>query len=534
MECRQRLVDAAHPIDGNFFDQFRLDNRRGGVGHLGETFDQLSRAVLEFSSRFHGVLLCQHVGVRLPATVLRDDSALCVSGRILGGNPPRVWRFGRGSEALTAAVFEGAPVPSDPASLRAVERMLEAGVLHPGAFGGGSDPVGTEIAVVIPVHDDAEGLAVTIDCVRRAVKDGAPIGECIVVDDGSQRPVSIDVDLGVPTRVLRHEHAEGPGAARNTGWHATHAPWIFFADADITFDSEMLERLAVVGGMPTVGIVAPRVRQAAGEGIFGRACAATSSLDLGASPAVVRRRSAVSYVPACALLVARSTLETLNGFEAAMQSGEDVDLLWRAETAGITTRYEPSVIAEHGARTPRTTLQRRFVYGTSTGDLARRHRGSLAPCILRPSSLAIAGLFLRGKWTFAAAVLSVRLASDVQAIREDEATSPFALLASQKLNSAEMQGIAHALCRPYLPITLLGLVNRKSRIPLTLAMVTSLVVRQNKNEGSWDPTRMLWQLADDAAYSAGIIDAAVRNRELGAVLPRRSTFRRRRGQKAIT
>lgn len=445
-----------------------------------------------------------------------------------------MWRFKPGSEALTAAVFHGASIPTDPGTQEAVDRMLRAGVLHPGAFDGGGDELVGAIAVVIPVRDDTAGLTLTVASVQRAIKDGAAVGECIIVDDGSATPVSVDDHVGVPLRVLRHDRSEGPGAARNTGWRAAKSRAVLFLDTDMTVTADLIERLDHVLMLPSVGIVAPRTQQATGVGAFQAACAVTSSLDLGDAPALVRRQSPVSYVPACALLVDRSCLELLNGFDPEMQSGEDVDFVWRAETAGIVTRYEPSVMAVHGARTSGSALQRRFVYGSSSAALARRHSGAVAACVLRPSSPAILGYVLFGKWKLATFGLAIRTLSDVQTIRSDEATRPFAFLAARKLNSAEILGAADALCRPYWPLSMLGFLHPRTRMPVAIAMATSVIARCRRRGAPIAASTLIWQVADDAAYSAGVLSAALHAREPGALLPRRSTFRRRSTPKAMT
>ena len=101
----------------------------------------------------------------------------------------------------------------------------------------------------------------------------------------------------------------------------------------------------------------------------------------------------VPYVPTAALVVRRSALGV--GFVPTLRYGEDVDLVWRMGDAGWHARYVPSVTVDHGE--PSTwlgLLSRRYRYGTSAAPLARRHRGRLAPAVVRPLPAAAVALAL--------------------------------------------------------------------------------------------------------------------------------------------
>lgn len=82
-------------------------------------------------------------------------------------------------------------------------------------------------SVVIPTHDRPGYLSEAVESVlaqRRASL------ECLVVDDGSHLPLPRWDDPRV--RVLRHEVARGPGAARNAGMRAARGRYIAFLDDD--------------------------------------------------------------------------------------------------------------------------------------------------------------------------------------------------------------------------------------------------------------------------------------------------------------
>lgn len=463
--------------------------------------------------------------VRLPATVVLDDSALHVPGQFLGGFPPRLWRIRPPARSLENAVVSGAQLPSGASRDDALQRMLAAGLVHPGRFERERSGAEGLVAVVVPVHEDQAGLDATLNALNAFENANLQISECVIVDDGSIEPIQIQVDVTFPIRVLRNEHVRGPAAARNAGWIATSAALVLFVDANVSCEPTVIARLSDVVALQGIGIVSPRVCQAPGRGSFGDAIANTSSLDLGPSPAVVRRDGRVSYVPGCCLLIKRSLLERLRGFDETLHTGEDVDFIWRADALGFATRYEPSVSATHGERSAVSALRRRFAYGTSTAQLAAQHRGAMAPFRFRPSTVLACGLALSGKRMAACTLAAARLAADTVTLRRIDATRQFATRLAVQINSTEVLGIANGICRPEFPIALLCLAGRRTRRVTALAIAVSLLSRQRRGHGVPKMKTLLWQLADDSAYSAGVWGAALRSRQLGPLLPKRSNFR---------
>ena len=93
-----------------------------------------------------------------------------------------------------------------------------------------------DLALVIPVKDDAAGLArLLADPVTRRAA-----AEIIVVDDGSD-PALVPPE-GV--RLIRHDAALGPGPARNRGLAEVTAAHLLFFDADDRLTPELLPLLA--------------------------------------------------------------------------------------------------------------------------------------------------------------------------------------------------------------------------------------------------------------------------------------------------
>lgn len=298
-------------------------------------------------------------------------------GRVLAARGRIIRLSSAGPAALRALLADTAT----PAQARLGERLLDAGFAHPRPA-----PKQVDVTIVIPVKDDAAGLARCLAALGgdaaptrgdAAVAPGnattAPGGGCrnqastgggrlphpppprtqrrvIVVDDGSARPIP---------GAIRRDRSGGPAAARNTGLEHATTELVAFLDADTLPPPDWIERLAGHFDDPRVAAVAPRIRAANRR---------RSPLDLGPG-------RTVPYVPSAALIV-----RTPVRFDAQLRYGEDVDLIWRLQDVGHRVVYDPSVVVRHHEA---HVARRRFAYGTSAAALAARH-----PTRLRHFSLS--------------------------------------------------------------------------------------------------------------------------------------------------
>ncbi len=99
-----------------------------------------------------------------------------------------------------------------------------------------------DLALVIPVWNDPEGLARLLDQARAM----AVFAQIVVVDDGSDPPVPEAADL----TLLRHETARGGGIARNLGLTAVNTEHLLFFDADDLLTAELPLLLADLAEAP--------------------------------------------------------------------------------------------------------------------------------------------------------------------------------------------------------------------------------------------------------------------------------------------
>ena len=331
-------------------------------------------------------------------------------------------------------------------------------------------------------------------------------------------------------RVLRHDVARGPAAARNAGLRAATTPFVAFLDSDCVPVAGWLERLRPHLADPRLAVVAPRIVELGGaaRGWLTPYEAAVSALDMGPDPAPVRPLSAVSYVPSAALLARRSALG--DGFDETMRVAEDVDLVWRLAAAGWRVRYEPAslVAHEHPVRTAEW-LRRRAFYGTGAALLADAARPSaVAPVVLAPESalawvLALAG-GRRGR-VASAGVLSVAVVRLARRLARPGEAPPLAFAAALVARGTGASGrtLARAVTRHHWPLALAAAaVSPRARRGVLVVAAVDAVAAWWPHRERVGPVRFAAaRRLEDLAYGAGLWWGALRARDPRALLPAR-------------
>lgn len=441
-------------------------------------------------------------------TVLRLDPSTkaLAGGRVLvGGSPLRIIKLSATGARLFAAWSEGAELGDKPHHRRLAEKLILAGMVHPEYDE--AKLTAQDVTVVVPVRDHADRLAGLLPRLT-------DVRETLVVDDGSAVPV--------PHAVDRHPVARGPAAARNTGWRKVTTELVAFVDADTRPDPGWLGPLLAQFEDPAVVAVAPRVRSLPGEAALYRYERLRSSLDMGETPAQVRPRGRITYVPTAALVVRTSALQAVHGFDEDLRFGEDVDLIWRLVEAGGSVRYEPRSEVVHEPRTTwRAWLKQRYSYGTSAAPLARRHgRRTLAP--VRVSGwTALAWLALiAGRPKTGVAIALGTAALLPRKLKALGVPPKEALDIALRGHVAAGRYLADALTGAWGPaaIPILALSRRGRRV-LALAYARHLI-DWARTRPDVDPARwFLARAADDLAYGAGVWRGCLREKEPGPLIP---------------
>ncbi len=444
--------------------------------------------------------------------------------RLIGGSPLRVITLSADGAELVGAWFSGEPVGPEPAHRALARRLMEADMATAVGHGRPSEP--TTLAVVIPVKDDAAGLAATltalgVDHRRRGDKgsDDRVTGRIVVIDDGSEPSVDpkIGAAAGLPVSVVRRPVPGGPGNARNLGVSRVIEPVIVFVDAGVIVSIEQLAALARELAVGDTVAVAPRVRSEEGPTRLARYERVWSPLDMGSEPGLVGPGRRLSYLPSTCLAVWSSALVAAGGFDPDLRYGEDVDLIWRLGSAGWV-RYVPHIDVTHP---PRSTLagfvRQRFLYGTAAGPLARRHGRTVAPARLdRRSAMAWAAIVtglrgpaaLAGVWSTAGYV-AMLLRCGVP--RRQVAR----IVAGGWVATA--QGLAVSTARTWWPVVVVAAARRRFR-PAALLLALGWL-RRLRLPGSRTPiagpaaggdrvghgcTDLALGILDDSAYALGV------------------------------
>jgi mycofactocin glycosyltransferase len=443
---------------------------------------------------------------------------------LLGGTPARVLRLSRAGRAALAEL-RGGPVRSASAG-RLARKLTDAGLAEPRPPELTAPP---DVTVLIPACD----RPVLLDRCLAAMGRSYPV---LVVDDGSQYPAAVaDVAAAHGAALVRRPVNGGAGPARNTGLLEVSTDLVAFLDSDTMPEPGWIERLAAHLADPAVAAVAPRIVPVPGRpGWAGRYTATACPLDLGDAAARVVPGTRVAYVPTAALLARRAALVQSAGaygvFDPSLRRGEDVDLVWRLHEAGWRVRYDPAVrVFHHEPGGWPALLARRFRYGTSAAPLALRHPGQVPPLVLYPWPALTVAALLAGRPAvaglgFTASVLAMR-ATLHRAGLPARGVLPAMVTASHQT----WLGMGRYACQFGAPMLAAALVapggaGRGRRWARRAAAASLLLgpplTAWSARRRSLDPVRyVLGQLADDAAYGAGVWAGALRARSMAPVRP---------------
>ncbi len=196
------------------------------------------------------------------------------------------------------------------------------------------------ISTVIPAYNAAAFIAGAVESVRAQT---VPVGEIIVVDDGStdDTPRAVAL-LGADIRYLRAPNG-GPAQARNRGVEMARGDWIAFLDADDRWTAEKTaEQLAALERHPDLVLVASDMAETDAEGrITTPSMLARHGLDARfralngarvphAASALLRK----NFIPTGTVLARREALIAAGLFDPALRFGEDLDLWARVAARG--------------------------------------------------------------------------------------------------------------------------------------------------------------------------------------------------------
>jgi N-acetylglucosaminyl-diphospho-decaprenol L-rhamnosyltransferase len=244
----------------------------------------------------------------------------------------------------------------------------------------------------------------------------APLSELdnvrVIVVDNASADDSLDVVSDLPVRTLALEHNGGFAHGCNAGWRVSDGEYVFFLNPDARISRESLDALVkVLDDSSDVGGVAPLIRHDDGSLEFSQRRyprlrstyaqavflhrvfpTASSTDELVRDTVAYERVGSPDWVSGAAIMVRRSVLEQLDGFdEGFFMYCEDIDFCKRLRAAGHDLRFEPTATVTHvgGASAPRASLLP--VLAASRIRYAAKHR-SRGFALLERAGIALGAL----------------------------------------------------------------------------------------------------------------------------------------------
>ena len=229
-------------------------------------------------------------------------------------------------------------------------------------------------------------------------------GVRVIVADNASADGSLEAVADLPVTAVPLDVNGGYAYGCNAGWRAGDAPHVLFVNPDARLDEASLQRLVrALDEDAQVGVVAPRIVDEDGavepsqrrfprfsstyahalflHRLFPRAAWAS---ELVRDPAAYERPGSPEWVSGACLLVRRSVLEAIGGWDDGFfMYCEDKDLCRRVRSAGWDVRFEPEATVTHegGASAPRSSLLP--VLAASRVRYARKHRGAVGAAVER-------------------------------------------------------------------------------------------------------------------------------------------------------
>jgi len=442
-------------------------------------------------------------------TLVRIDSESKFLDRdyLTGGAPWKLLRLPGGSKAVAQSWIDGARI--QPGQERFARTLINQGMLHP-IYESRVDV--EQIDVVIPVYNDISRVSRLLTLLSDF--------HVTIVDDASSNPALLaEIISTFGQSLVRLEENVGPGGARNAGLRSTSRQFVWFIDDDVTVSDALnvAARLFCQFNDPMVSCVAPRVRGTGGDSLRDKFELRFSPLDMGARPQIVVPGGPVGYLPSACMMVRRSAVGA--GFDQTLRIGEDVDLVWRLHDQGWLVRYLADVVVTHRARTSWSAWwHQRVQYGVSSGELAKRHPGRLAPLRVDPWTLVAWGTVFIGRPSLGARIISVNSEALIERL-EDSADEPEHVAREVVAKGMVKSGgpLARAAVRTFGPLILLFALHPKLRRRVLALFVVGTAWRWRKTQ--LHPLDVPVAIADDVAYSLGVAKGAIKSRSFATMTP---------------
>ncbi|NOS71991.1 MAG: glycosyltransferase [Verrucomicrobia bacterium] len=236
-----------------------------------------------------------------------------------------------------------------------------------------------KVSVVVASYNGERTLRTCLDALENL---NYPDYEVVLVDDGSTDNTAQLVanfrwgetpgkPPGPKLRFIRHEKNRGLSVARNTGIRAALGEIIAFTDSDCRPDEDWLRYLvsdllnsefAAMGGH---NLLPPD----------DSAVAAAVMVSPGGPAHVMLDDRHAEHIPGCNMSFYKWALDEVGGFDPIFtKAGDDVDICWRLQQAGMKIGFSPAAFVWHYRRSNiGAYLKQQRGYGEAEALLVRKH-----------------------------------------------------------------------------------------------------------------------------------------------------------------
>jgi O-antigen biosynthesis protein len=221
------------------------------------------------------------------------------------------------------------------------------------------------ISVIVCTHN---GSGTILDCLGGLQRLDYPAIEVIIIDDGSTDDTA-KIARQFPFHVISISHL-GLSNARNIGLQNATGEIVAYIDDDAWPDPHWLTYLALTfRDEACAGAGGPNIRPP-GENTVSD-CAADSP---GGPIHVMLTDVEAEHLPGCNMAFRKEALAAVGGFDPVFRTaGDDVDLCWRMQSAGLKLVFSPAAVVWH--RAPQSVAaywNQQFGYGKAETILERK------------------------------------------------------------------------------------------------------------------------------------------------------------------
>ena len=228
------------------------------------------------------------------------------------------------------------------------------------------------VSVVIPAFNGGALLRAAVDSVL--AQDYLVPYEIVVVDDGSTDPVEpFLADAGERVRIVRKDNG-GTASARNRGVREAQGDYIAFLDQDDLWDPHKLSRQVPLFRHDDIALVHAGARFVDTSGHV------TSILE-GDPNLTTHELLADSRLAVQTVVVRRSVLETLGGFDESLSGADDWDM-WIRIIDRFRITAVPDALATIRVHPGNQSRDAELMYSSAEQVMAKHRRihGSCAAC----------------------------------------------------------------------------------------------------------------------------------------------------------